>query len=98
MLKIGDLIMIERREAIKIIFDQKKGNAEDLRRQIGTEYFNQFCLMGLIKCGVASVNDTPVNTWSMTDTLKNEYDFFFEVLSDKDKAIANYFAPASFHR
>lgn len=63
---------------------------------IEKEYFNQFCLTGFIKQGVASVDDQPVSTWAMTSALQEEYDFYFKDLTEKEKIIATNFAPVSF--
>lgn len=89
---------MKRREVIQLIVEKEngKGQVEDLRKIIGTENFNQFCLMGLIKRGVASINNEPVQTWAITDSLKEEYDFFYGTLNEKEKVIANRFAPARF--
>lgn len=87
-----------RKELIRIIIEDEngKGRVEDLLKKIGPANFNQFCLMGLIKRGIASVNNEPVDTWAITNALQNEYDFFYGSLNEKEKIIANRFAPARF--
>lgn len=89
-----------RREVIQKIVKEKKGKGtvEDLLQTVNQTDFDQFCLMGLIKRGVASINDEPVQTWAMTESLKDEYEFFYGTLDDKEKTIANHFAPARFNK
>lgn len=91
---------MKQRDVIKLIVEQEngKGRVADLRKKIGEENFDEFCLMGLIKRGVAAINDEPVQTWAMTDSLQKEYDFYFEKLTEKETVIAKHFAPARFYK
>lgn len=77
-----------RRDAIKIVKEQGAGKKDDLVKLIGSDLFREFCLMGLIRQGVASVNSSPASTWSKTERVQDEYDFFFGSPGEREKELA----------
>ena len=88
---------MNRSEAIKKAYDLGSGIKIDLEKVISEELFNEFCLMGFIKQGVTSVDDSPVGTWSITESLKEEYDFFYKKPGNREKLLAeNYRRITSF--
>jgi hypothetical protein len=77
-----------RKKAIEEIFTKQKGEITQLEHRIGNELFEQFCLMGFVRRGVASKNKKTVRTWSITDLGREEYKFFFSDPTQEERELA----------
>lgn len=68
-----------------------RGKVADLEKIVDIELLNQFYAMGLIKRGIASINNEPVPTWAATSALEKEYNFFFSPPGNKENRVAAFF-------
>ena len=77
-----------RREAIFEIGKVGFGTETEIVRIIGEGLFMEFCLIGLIKRGIASVDDNPETTWAITDSFQEEYDFYYKKPGEREIKLA----------
>lgn len=81
------------KEAIRKSYEARKGTVESLCKDITRDDFEGLCLMGLIKMGVERIDGRPTPTWSATDALREEYEFFFGHVGSEEVGIAREFYP-----
>ena len=69
----------DRKNAILFIASKQHGSKNELIKEIGEKFFNQFCRMGFIKKGVTkSLNDQINSTWQITKLGKEQQVFYRE--------------------